>query len=309
MDFLATLLNSKFLANILIPITIIVYLIQKIFNTILGLLFLSLIIQLLSPYLFNIEPYSFEQLVLWYSDLDIGFKSSVISSLITILGFLIVFQGSHAMWRKEVTTNIRIKASEEFSELFQDLQDCIYEMLSYSSDMQSAHNLIKENANRSEIETEVVYAAKGVSSFIESRSEFLYLNKKLITLRSRYSHELNSFLNGHKQTQKVSDLLTSLISYLYPKMPYINAENPSFINSFSRSTDIEEWSKIEQKLNISSSLLFGPQALVTSGLKNPILLMNFGTVLSLLRNRNILEEIINNMDYKKIDSEIKKNRG
>jgi predicted RNA-binding protein with EMAP domain len=64
------------------------------------------------------------------------------------------------MWKKEVTTNLRIKAAEEFSEVFQELQDCISQILSYADEVRFTHDLIKDNVNRTEIEFQISYVVK-----------------------------------------------------------------------------------------------------------------------------------------------------
>jgi hypothetical protein len=271
------------------------------------LFLLSLTIRLLSPYLFNIEPYSVGQLVIWYSDLEIGFKTSIISSYITIIGFLIVFQGSHTMWKKEVTTNLRIKAAEEFSEVFQELQDCISQILSYADEVRFTHDLIKDNVNRTEIEFQISYVVKELPSFIENRSTFLYLSQRFNTLRGKYSLELNSVVNADKMTNKVSGLLTSLTSYLYPMLPFVGSKSPDPIKSFSVSINIDQWPLIEQKMDAASQILIGFQELIPTGLKNPVISMNFSSLLVLSRNKRMLEPMFRNMDYSNIDSEIKKN--
>jgi hypothetical protein len=211
------------------------------------------------------------------------------------------------MWKKEVTTNLRIKAAEEFSEVFQELQDCISQILSYADEVRFTHDLIKDNVNRTEIEFQISYVVKELPSFIENRSTFLYLSQRFNTLRGKYSLELNSVVNADKMTNKVSGLLTSLTSYLYPMWPFVGSKSPDPIKSFSVSINIDQWPLIEQKMDAASQILIGFQGLIPTGLKNPVISMNFSSLLVLSRNKRMLEPMFRNMDYSNIDSEIKKN--
>jgi hypothetical protein len=211
------------------------------------------------------------------------------------------------MWKKEVTTNLRIKAAEEFSEVFQELQDCISQILSYADEVRFTHDLIKDNVNRTEIEFQISYVVKELPSFIENRSTFLYLSQRFNTLRGKYSLELNSVVNADKMTNKVSGLLTSLTSYLYPMLPFVGSKSPDPIKSFSVSINIDQWPLIEQKMDAASQILIGFQGLIPTGLKNPVISMNFSSLLVLSRNKRMLEPMFRNMDYSNIDSEIKKN--
>jgi hypothetical protein len=90
-------------------------------------------------------------------------------------------------------------------------------------------------------------------------------------------------------------------------LPFVGSKSPDPIKSFSVSINIDQWPLIEQKMDAASQILIGFQGLIPTGLKNPVISMNFSSLLVLSRNKRMLEPMFRNMDYSNIDSEIKKN--
>ncbi len=78
-----------------------------------GILILLIILYFALPYFTDIQPYSFDELLLFVMNLDPQYKVAILTSLITVVGFLIAFQTATTTWKQQMHTNLSLQAAND----------------------------------------------------------------------------------------------------------------------------------------------------------------------------------------------------
>jgi hypothetical protein len=307
MIFLAKYLNHTFASIILLCISVLSYLYKTLFGTIFGFFIISLITYNVSPHLFDVEPYGFGEMIIWFYELDSGFKTSITTSLVTITGFLIAFQAAQSSWKKQQMISMRLRAAEEYSNIFEALDECFTNLVSYSYDIKETHSLIESSSDDIEIDLEIENILNTVNIFKKNRDDFIFHSNKLYVLNSKFSAEILSIFKAEAQLEKISALVNSLINYLYPELPIIDHKNPELVANFTKQIKIKQWEEMDDRLNEARILIIISSKVITVSLKSPLFAESFSAIYSLFRHRANLPIIFESIEHKKLDAVIKSN--
>lgn len=82
-----------------------------------GILVTTGLLYYFSPALFGVEPYSSQQLFLFLSTVDKEYKIAIISSVITVIGFLLAFSSSRAAVKSQLLLQYRTAVADDINDL------------------------------------------------------------------------------------------------------------------------------------------------------------------------------------------------
>jgi len=94
------------------------YIVQSLVAKPVGILILSIILYNFSYSLGFGQPYNFSELMLWLDQLSENSKTAVLTSIITITGFLIAFSINSTIQKQHLMSQMRVEASNDIEVFF-----------------------------------------------------------------------------------------------------------------------------------------------------------------------------------------------
>lgn len=193
---------------------LVVYLLRTLLGTLLGLLLLSALLYLSSPFLFSIKPWTHYQLLIWFEELGIEAKVGVASSIVTILGFFIAMYTAMRSWREQLAAATRFAAGERIDQVVGEASSIILWLQLHIQ----AHVGIPAPENNRGIQVPRTFASPHVSmnatEYREKCWRLLDLEQEISGLLSRYAVPLfgvTMFPRSLQVIQKEIGTVTALI--------------------------------------------------------------------------------------------------
>ncbi|MDL2044902.1 hypothetical protein MT371_25675, partial [Vibrio parahaemolyticus] len=99
-----------------------------------GVLITMFIIRHFSEALLGYPAYSFEELMVWLDALSNEMKIAIVSSLVTVIGFLVAYASATSNWKSQLLANIKLQASGELNAFFTEVGSLVTDCEIYADE-------------------------------------------------------------------------------------------------------------------------------------------------------------------------------
>ncbi|MFM4972062.1 hypothetical protein ACEUCG_11040 [Aeromonas veronii] len=96
------------------------YILQFFIGNIYGIFILVLFLYFEADELFSITPYTPEQLLLWFSSQSESTITALLSTIITVIGFMLTYATATANWKGQLLANLKLQAAGELDVFFSE---------------------------------------------------------------------------------------------------------------------------------------------------------------------------------------------
>ena len=169
-----------------------------------GIFILFLSFYYLSPNITGVQPFNLTELIIWSTEQSDTLKALLVSSLVTVIGFIIAFQSATKNWKDQLVANIRVQASNDIDEIYTGINELINSINLYVDDNLEILSKIKNNADSIEIHSGVRFVLSRTESFLSERQELSLLLSRAFQLSSRYSMILFATQNTLDQLERIN---------------------------------------------------------------------------------------------------------
>lgn len=169
------------------------------FKSLYGAFFLALACYFSCEYVFGVAPLTFSELIVFVYELDPQYKVGVLTSVITVVGFLFAFRASGESFLMQVREEQKIKAANEIEEFAVRVQNASYVVERYAEDLDGLEIELRKNTPTEEVLFRVRQIQRRTEEFEKSKSEISRLSVEVHRLMCRHANVLSSGL-GLKKT-------------------------------------------------------------------------------------------------------------
>lgn len=177
----------------LLFVSILLRLIFRFFTAnIYGIFILLISIYYIYPYFTGVEPFKLNDLMIWFAEQSDTLKSLLVSSLVTVIGFIIAFQSATKNWKDQLVGNIRVQASNDIDAIYTRINEIINSLKIYSDTNLKILSRIKSNADSNEIYSSIKFVLSQTEKFRSERQELSLLHGRAFQLYGRFDDSIRN---------------------------------------------------------------------------------------------------------------------
>jgi hypothetical protein len=233
-----------------IPLLIFIFgafLIRFFTRNIYGLFLLSLFFYWQAPNIFGEKPFNFAEMFAWFDKLSETFKTAILSSLLTIVGFLIAFQSATKNWKDQLLANIRLDASNNIDITYNRISELINFIKIYADLNLQIVEKIQSNGEPKEVANDIRYIMSQNEKFISERQELSILQNQAYQLIGRYSNIFMATLNTFDQIIKINEFVKRVADRMWILVPVIDFNNTKFIEHYLSYVNVQKYTDLSKQ--------------------------------------------------------------
>ncbi|WP_126454822.1 hypothetical protein [Sulfuriflexus mobilis] len=259
------------------------YLLYSLVSKLYGILVLSLILYFSAPSIGLGQPYTAHELLIWLNELPENYKTTVSSSLLTIVGFLIAFSIGSAQQRKQFISQMKIEVASDIEAFFNEVSRVTTDIEIYAKYCLKVSSEINENTDQNSIDFHMYNILGETNKFLQKREILRAKSIEVHRFIGRYSIILASTWGALEQLEKATEAFNNIAATMWFPAPLINVTTENKQEIFIQQIDEE---KLNQYIEAYKNN-YGIMNSTTGGLRGrliaPITGMNFSAIVSLLR--------------------------
>ncbi|BBO79629.1 hypothetical protein DSCO28_01950 [Desulfosarcina ovata subsp. sediminis] len=245
---------------------------------------MSLILYWQAPKIFGAKPFNFSELVIWFDNLSESFKTAIISSLLTIIGFLIAFQSATKNWKDQLVANIRLDASNNIDLIYTRISELINSIKIYADMNLQIVEKIGAGGDLNEIANDIRYITSQNEKFLSERQELSILHGQAYQLIGRYSIIFMSTLNSFDQINKNNEFVKLVADRMWVLVPVLDFSNPKFVEHYLSFVNVEKYSDLAQQCSETYTYVTTMAGNVRGKLTGRFMEFNLSLFYNLLKN-------------------------
>jgi hypothetical protein len=233
--------------------------------------------------------------------LESQYKVAILTSVITILGFLIAFQIATTSWKQQMHTNLRLQAAYEINSTYSRATELITAIKIFSDLNVDLINKIKSNVPEIEITSAFNFILSKYSEFLSNRDELSLLHSRSYNFFGKYSNVLSSIWKSFDQLERINEALGLVAEKMWVYIPHITVEHINYKELYLKYVDIDKLKELSDQCNLSHGFIAALAGNVNGKLTSPIFQLNLSSLLTLFQKSKWIDEafsVISKNKYK-----------
>ena len=237
---------------------------RALFGTVQGALIFSIFLYWYMEHFGSTKPFTSAQLAIWASELSAEATAGVLTSFITVLGFLIAFRAATANWKDQTRTTIRIAAADEIETFFDEFVSLVLDaQIFVENTLDERERLVEGNMNP-ESSTLVSVHMENAIEFIEKRKRMSVMSVKMYRLASKHYSILHPFAGAIEALKDCEIAADEVTKKMWIKVATLDPSAPGNRTLFLNQIDVKDWREFAQCCDTSYDRINGLVALLRS---------------------------------------------
>ena len=278
---------------------LLVYIWTFIVSSIYGFFLFSACVYLLSEFLFGVEAYGFSEMVAWFSATPTEVKTAILTSSVTVLGFLMAFATAAYSWKSQIRAQLKLQASEELGNYFVKFSSIVNEFISHVDQVVDVYKQVEESPHGGAMFMVRHVRSNGVSA-IEKRMLISKLSLDIYSLDSRYSRVIQ-FLPGLEGRMSDSiQAIKNITADMWIQIPIELGSNNDELQSYVEQVDSEECRDFIRMAKSNLSVLAASQGAIRGALQSEFIGLSFWHVFYSFKNMKDMSRVFRGLrdDFK-----------
>jgi hypothetical protein len=215
----------------------------------------------------GVTPFGVTELVFWFEALDAGAQGLVLSSAITIVGFVVAFQSATLNWREELQANLRKETIDDIDATYTRICELMRSLGIFADWNLEVLRRIGDGASQQEIFAAVSFAASQAQKIQTERSQLAELGARANQLVGRHSQVLFASGNSWSELAKVNQKINQITGgTMWVTLPLIDLSQPDWQNRYLSLVDGEKYRALKDACESTDQFVAG----ITGGIKGRI---------------------------------------
>lgn len=216
------------------------YLFRFFVGNIFGIFLLSLFAYMNSNELFGITPYNFEQFMFWLVAQSESTKTAFLSSLITVVGFLLAYATATANWKGQLLANLKLQAAGELDVFFSEYSKLASDCEIYASYLVEAVDKIQKGCSVDEADFLVTYSCEQGQLFTQKRQRLIAMGIDVHGFQGRYSTLLLSAPGLQSSLNSAIRAVVKINEKLWINVPFHIQDHDNTIQAFINQVNVSD---------------------------------------------------------------------
>lgn len=279
-----------------IPIFYILISIQVIgrilFGSYFGILILSIGIYAAFKLNGTFQPFGFKDLLLWTASLSTDYKVGLLSSFITVLGFVIAFNTATKNWQDQLNAQLKLQVANEIEQFFSSVTSDISDLNIYVNALIKTVNKIQSNCTISEASFNIQYYQDQAKAFFDARSRLSSASIEAYRISGRHHSILSSGPGLISFYELAADSLKNISEAMWINIPIVDLNDPNHIQHFVNQLNVAECIELIKTCEVAGTKISGLAGGIRGYLISPIVGFNWSMYSNLVSSRRAFRSAI-----------------
>lgn len=285
-------LPPKLSADIFYYVLPVVLLLRFLVGTILGVFFLSTILYWAMWTLGEPKPFTPSQLVLWIDGIPSESKTAIVTSVLTVLGFLIAFHTATVNWKAEAVAHLKAKVADEIEAFFTEASRLTTDAEIYARSLVEAVNFFQSQGATTEAIFKIQRTVEKTSAFLTTRDCLSAMSVEVHSIAGRHYSVLSTVWGATKALEDCAAVFAQITQLMWIRVPNMQADLPNPIAQFVSQVDVTECVNFVDYCRGNSGFISGATGGVRGALLAPLVSFNLASLMSLSGKRPIFIEAL-----------------
>ena len=262
------------------------------FGSLKGILLLSALLYWSLWLIGEPKPFSSAELVLWIDALPIESKTAVITSILTILGFLIAFYTASANWRAEGLAQLKARTASEIEVFFTEASRHTTDAEIYIRYIVDTVSMLQTVGATPESMFRIARSQDGLAKFAATRDRLSAMSVEVHHLIGRHYSVLSIVWGAAKALEDAAAAFTEVAQTMWVRLPIISLELPDpelqFVACVNKAEAAAFLESCERNFDFINAITGG----VRGSLLSPIVGVNLSSIASMFDKRSSMPEAL-----------------
>jgi hypothetical protein len=253
------------------------------FGNIYGIFILALLGYFKADALFGVTPYNFEQLMLWLISQSESTKNALLSSFITVMGFMLAYATATANWKGQLLANLKLQAAGELDVFFSEFSKLASDCEIYASALVEAVDKIQKGCHIDDAVFLADYNRNQGQVFIQKRQRLIAMGIDVHSFKGRYSALLLSAPGLKSSLDSATAAVSSINEKLWINVPFHIQSDANVIQTFVNQVNVVDCLSLKAAVNTHHGELNFSAGSVRGNLMSTVVGFNIWTIYNLYR--------------------------
>jgi hypothetical protein len=264
-----------------------------------GILLSSALAYLFTLYCSGLGTLNIWELTLWLDNQSDESKGLLLSSALTVTGFLIAFQTATKNWKDEMRAQLRLQAVAEIQSLFNKITLLISSVEIYSNNHLRALQKIEVKEEPNDAFLAMQFAISQNDKFLTERTELVSLQIQASGLFGKFSHQLFAINRGVEELSSINADIEKVIEAVWVLAPSSAVlESPDMFTLYAARINQGKFRELSAACEKFHPVIAAKVGALCGRLAAPVAEMNLGVFLNFVRHGRMLframEDVRNN---------------
>jgi hypothetical protein len=268
------------------------YLIRFLIGNIYGIFFFFLFVYSKGDVLFGINPYNFEQLMSWLVSQSESTKTALLSSFVTVVGFMLAYATATANWKAQLLANLKLQAASELDVFFSEFSKLATGCEIYASALAEAVDKIQNKCTQDEAVFLTNYNRDQGKIFIQKRQRLIAMGIDVHGFNGRYGTLLLSAPCLKSSLDTAITAVSSINDKLWINVPFHIQGDENIVQTFVNQVNVGDCLALKSAVDKHHGELNFSAGSVRGNLMSTVVGFNLWTIYNLYRQSNDFYAVI-----------------
>lgn len=287
---------SKFPPKLSVPLFYVfitlMYLIRFFVGNIYGMLLFAIFVYFKSDVLFGIAPYNLEQLMFWLVSQSESTKTALLSSFITVVGFMLAYATATANWKGQLLANLKLQAAGELDVFFSEFSKLASDCEIYASALAEAVDKMQKNCTLDEAVFLANYNRDQGQIFIQKRQRLVAMGIDVHSFQGRYSTLLLSAPSLSSSLSAAIIAVSSINDKLWINVPFHIQGDDNIVQTFVSQVNVVDCLALKSAIDTNYGELNFSAGSLRGNLMSTVVGFNIWTMYHLYRQSSDFYAVI-----------------
>ncbi|WP_345888366.1 hypothetical protein [Shewanella algae] len=259
------------------------FLIRFFVGNIFGIFLLSLFIYMKGESFFGVQPYNLDQLMSWLVSQSEATKTALLSSFITVIGFMLAYATATANWKGQLLANLKLQAAGELDVFFAEYSKLATDCEIYASALAEAVDKIQKNCSIEDAVFLANYNRDQGQIFVQKRQRLVAMGIDVHGFQGRYSPLLLSAPGLKSSLDSAIAAVSSINDKLWINVPFHIHGDINVVQTFVNQVNVVDCLSLSSAVKKHHSELNFSAGSVRGNLMSTVVGFNIWTMFHMYR--------------------------
>lgn len=270
----------------------VVLVVRFLLGTILGVFALSLLLYWVMWIAGEPKPLTLAQLVLWVDGLPTESKTAVVTSVLTVFGFLVAFHTATVNWKAEALAHLKAHVAGEIEIFFNEASRLTKDAEIYIRSLVEVVNLVQHVGATSETVFRVQRVLETAPSFLEKRDRLSAMSVEVHRIAGRHYSVLSTVWGATKALEDCAAAFTEITQQMWIRLPNIQPKFADPVSQFVTQINVTECTSFIACYKRNFAFINGTTGGVRGLLLAPLVGVNFSSLFNFFGKRSVFIEAL-----------------
>jgi hypothetical protein len=261
-------------------------------GTVWGVFLLSALLYWMLWLVGDSKPLTPGQLLLWIDGLPTESKTAVITSLLTVLGFLVAFHTATLNWKAEALAQLKAHVAGEIELFFTEASRLTIDAKIYVHSLIEAVNSVQAEGPTFDAMFKIQRTLEQLPKFLATRDRLSAMSVEVHSIAGRHYSLLSTVWGATKVLEDSAAAFSEITKKMWVPLPNILDGHPDPVAEYLRQINVSECSAFVACCEQNYGFINGATGGLRGSLLAPLVGVNFSSVLSLSGKRSTFVEAL-----------------